>query len=242
MGHPQTESFPRRRTAQVGAQKGVSRPVLHPRNPYTQWQQGMSIPSPNTWKHQSQQPDLVIFKTILFMKICCTMHYTQFFTLPHTQTLIAQPRKLPLPYDRCVVRDDACQRPSPPVCTVINTRERMDRSHWMKKAGGTPQHPLARWVQSCRLWGGGQGGGWGGVGSVLGTVCRDEKPAVWARGDGSTLWAPPRATRPAPAFPIPHPTQSPPGSCLTLPGCFWGGLSPRCAPSLAPHDHCTHDA
>lgn len=36
-------------------------------------------------------------------------------------------KKVTIAYDRCMVRDDACQRPSPPVCTVINTRERTDQ-------------------------------------------------------------------------------------------------------------------
>lgn len=52
-------------------------------------------------------------------------------------------KKVTIAYDRCVVRDDACQRPSPPVCTVINTRERTDRSRRMKQTSGPPpQRPL----------------------------------------------------------------------------------------------------
>lgn len=210
---PQKEN--RELPAQVAAQKGGSRPALHPRNPYTQWEQGMSIPSPNAWKHQSQQPNLVIFKTILFMKICCTMHYTQFFTLPHTQTLIAQPRKLPLPYDRCAVRDDACQRPSPPVCTVINTRERMDRSHRMKKAGGTPRRPLARWARSCRLWGGGGAGGPGGRLGLGGqrSGSRLQRMETQQRGHGVT--GAPNGCHPVPRTqlqpsPSPIPPRAPP--------------------------------
>lgn len=68
-------------------------------------------------------------------------------------------KKVTIAYDRCVVRDDACQRPSPQVCTVINMRERTDPKppYGANRWGpfGVPLMPAPR---------SGQGRGWAGAG------------------------------------------------------------------------------
>lgn len=96
-------------------------------------------------------------------------------------------KKVTIAYDRCVVRDDACQRPSPPVCTVINTRERTDQKlpYEANRWGpfGVPSTPAPRSGQGWGWAGAGlgaedapcpqrlsRGAGWGGIGRERGVM------------------------------------------------------------------------
>lgn len=161
-------------------------------------------------------------------------------------------KKVTIAYDRCVVRDDACQRPSPPVCTVINTRERTDQSRRMKQTGGTPPasprcqllapgRAGARWAQGQEQrallapwavpWG--TDGAWGTGGAEGGRAGAGRGGRRWAAAWGAVGGG--SRAKPSPDF---HPAAAQAGGCWEHPGspelCQPHGhhqLPPRCGPS-----------